>query len=490
MRIALSLLLGLVLSFTSQAGQPNVILLVADDVGWGDLSCNGNRDVKTPHLDALAESGLRFEKFYSCPNGSTTSASLLTGRYHYRTGVSGERGSEAIMYGNEETLAELYRANGYNTALIGRWHHGENWPHNPLAQGYDHFESDDTLENIISYLNLQTPETPFFCQVNFSASSESEIQKVYEEISTLDHNIGQIVETTYIKKKLHNTIFVFLSDNGPNFFGKQKGRYNGHFYGGKGSVHEGGVRVPCFVSWPEKIKPGSRFTRIATHIDLFPTLRELCGLIETKDKRFAIDGSSLASVLLDPEKTEDWPNRLLCTSWTPPGFNTKDASLAVRTDRWLALRDARWRRHETVVEEQSGWELYDLKTDPFQNHDKGAEFPFLLAELKADLGFWLDHTTDDGLGPIPIHIGHKEWPNIVLSTNTEKRWPVKIIKPGIYLCEARYQNRSAETCELLIDNLRTKLSKKQSKITLNSDTTEIQVIGEGVTSLVIQSFEK
>ena len=119
--------------------RPNVLLIVTDDQGWGDLGSHGNPTLDTPVLDRLADSGMRFEKFYVCPNCAPTRARLLTGRYHYRTGVSGTSRGEEVMHDHERTLAEVFRDNGYATGCFGKWHNGSNWPHHPNGQGFDEF---------------------------------------------------------------------------------------------------------------------------------------------------------------------------------------------------------------------------------------------------------------------------------------------------------------------------------------------------------------
>ena len=501
---AASLFFALSLSGVAVADQPapNVLIVVADDLGWGDLSSHGNRDFKTPRLDALAESGIRLDKFYVCPTGATTLASLLTGRYHYRTGVVGSHGSEAVMHEEEDTLGELFRENGYNTAWLGAWRHGINWPHTARAQGFETVhpggadQSEKLTEQAIAFMN-SNGNIPFFSVVNYPApkitnakdlSSDQRIAKVKKAVLDLDLQIGSLVDWLGKNQKRDNTIFLFLSDNGPDQFGETEGRYNGYFRGGKGSVHEGGVRVPCFISWPGKIAEGKRFTRITSPIDLFPTFVEVCRL-ETSPRQWPIDGKSLGPVLKSGETPEHWPNRILFTSWTPPGYDIKNASVAVRTDRWVALRDPRWRRDESIVEKRKGWELYDLKTDPFQNHDLGDEYPFLLSELRADFAFWIDQTTDDGIGPIPVQFGHEESPVVEISGGSSKSsWPILVKTEGTYRIEIEFgANREPAEFELVIGKERfsSKLPRTKDeaapkkielgKVRMSKDTDKIEL---------------
>lgn len=423
--------------------KPNVLMVIADDLGWGDLGSNGNQEIETPHLDRLGESGMNLEYFYVCPNGSATSASLLTGRYHYRTGVAGDSGTSAMMFGSENTLGELFGSNGYRTAYFGRWHHGENWPHNPTGQGFNRFgEDEDLTQQVISFCE---EEGPFFCMVKypFPRLDEDEVsfpapardKRILEEVVTLDREVGQLIQALEEGGLREKTIVIFLSDNGPDLFGEREGRYNGYFFGGRGSVHEGGVRVPCFVSWKGVIEESSRFTRIVGVIDWFPTLMELCGLT-LGSRQLGIDGVSLAKVLLSGGSREGWPNRILFTSWTPPGYDLKNASVAVRTDRWVAVRDPNWRRDDSVLERQNGWELYDLKGDPFARYEQGDAYPYLIRDLVADFSFWMDRTTDDGIGPIAIEVGHENWPEVRLVSNEESRWLIRVVGEGRFRVRA------------------------------------------------------
>ena len=477
MRIVLChIVIGLAGCLSTAGAQPNVLIIVADDLGWGDLSANGNRAIETVNIDSLAESGLKFEKFYVCPNGSTTSASLLTGRYHYRTGAVGEAGLEAMMYGSEKTLGEIFGENGYRCGYFGRWRHGENWPHHPAGQGFPVFRDEESP--VSAALDFITSENklPFFCFVKIphprlkdgkKIPEEDRLEKVNQGILQLDAAVGKLIDALEDSDQRNESLVVFLSDNGPDQFGETRGRYNGYFYGGKGSVHEGGVRVPCFASWPGTVEPKSTFPRISAHIDWYPTLVELCGL-KQRSRQLPVDGTSLATVLRNTWDIDDWPNRILFTSWTPPGYAIKKASAAVRTDRWVALRDPRWRRKE--IEKDREWELYDLKTDPFQSHEKGGQFPFLLSELKADYAFFIDHTTDDGIGPIAIQIGHPEWKTVTLRPNPDMTWPVRVIAPGEY--EVRLEG--VEQCTFEIDGKATRIAAPAG-IFLSKSVTHLKV---------------
>jgi arylsulfatase A-like enzyme len=430
-------------------GRPNVLVIIADGMGWGDPGIHGNGGITTPHLDALAESGLRLERFHVCPSAAPTMASLLTGRYHYRTGVSGDNRGEGILHGHEITMADCFGRAGYATGLFGKWLHGSNWPHHPNARGFDTFfgscdnplSSDQDLEcerdgvplptkgritdviadEAIAFMKARADAgEPFLCVVPFHApvltspvaGSPDGADSAKVMMESMDANTGRLMACLKAGGVRENTIVWFLSNHGPDVPpGAKNPRYNGHLRGAKGSVHEGGVRVPSFVIWPGRIPAGSKFRRITAHLDLLPTLLGLCGI--APDDRSRMDGMNLSAALTSGGQPPRWPNRLLFTAWTPPGYAVGGASVAVRTDRWLALRDPVWRRG-APSETHSGWELYDLNADPHELTDLSDDYPFLLSDMRADFSRWMDETTDDGLGPIPTEIGHDEWPTVTL----------------------------------------------------------------------------
>ncbi|MCP5539857.1 MAG: arylsulfatase [Akkermansiaceae bacterium] len=439
--------------------KPNVLLILADDQGWGDVGFHGNSDIDTPALDTLAGRGLELKRFHVCPSGAPTRASLLTGRYHYRTGVAGVSPGEEVMHAAETTIAELFREAGYATACLGKWHNGANWPHNPNGQGFDEFlgfcgeELDTAFDAVLEKNGAETPtrgwvtdvltdaavefvarsaaeDRPFLCHVAFSAphspyqAPDALFEKyrarglgdrtaaVYAMVESIDGNVRRLLDAVEAAGQTDNTVVWYLSDNGPALRPDDpEPRFNGYFYGAKGGVHEGGVRVPSIVAWPGRVPAGSSFSRISAHIDVLPTLAGLCG-VEMPEGRL-IDGMDLTPALVSGGQPRRWPNRILFTSWTPPGFDTANASRAVRTDRWLAARDAGWRRAEPAPI-HSGWELYDLSADPLQRHELGDDYKFLLADMRADYARWLDETTDYGLERFPTEIGYPEWPVVTL----------------------------------------------------------------------------
>ncbi|MFZ9241001.1 MAG: sulfatase-like hydrolase/transferase, partial [Chitinophagaceae bacterium] len=308
------------------APKPNVLIIIADDQGWGDLGFTGNKTVATPNLDRLAKSGTILDRFYVSPVCSPTRAEILTGRYHVRTGVSGTSTGRVRLDLDETTIAEAFKYGGYKTALFGKWHNGGQAPYHPNCRGIDEFYgfcsghwgnyfnpilehngevikgkgfmTDDLTNHAIEYLNdktdqpffmimaLNTPHSPMqvpdafwnryknkSIQQQGSIPEKEDIQHTRAALAlneNIDENIGRVIETLKKNNQLNNTIIIYFSDNGPN-----GNRFNGGMKGIKGTTDEGGVRVPFIISWKNNIQAGRTLNNITANIDLFPTLIEL-----------------------------------------------------------------------------------------------------------------------------------------------------------------------------------------------------------------------
>lgn len=412
--IAGAILLLLLSSMPSSAADnegetrpPHVIVITAENLGYGALSSQGGRGDPTTHLDSIAEDGVRLSRFYAAPDRGPALAGLLTGRYPYRTGAAGSTHGEGTFHAHETTLPKIFQDHGWSTGCFGDWFSGSNWPHTPEARGFELSHRADTpattVDHALTFFDRQLDAgRRFFGQLIFGAPVE---------ISEIDAATGRLLAWLDARRISGDTLVWFLSTNGPETVASPAD--NAYLRGACGSVHEGGVRVPSLVRWTGKIPPATEFRRLTAQIDVLPTLLDLCGIETTRLDTRPPDGISLAPALLSSGQPDRWPNRILFTSWTPPGYDTRQASVAVRTDRWLAIRDPRWRRG-TPSETHSGWELYDLNADPYQRLDLADDYPFLLSDMRADFSRWMDHTTDHGLGPLPTEIGHPEWPVVTL----------------------------------------------------------------------------
>lgn len=425
--------------------RPNVVLVLTDDQGWGDLGCTGNRNLHTPQIDRLAARGAAFEHFYVQPLCAPTRAELLTGRYYPRTGVSGVcLGTERLAL-DEVTIADLFRAAGYATGCFGKWHSGQPYPYHPNGRGFDEFVGyccghwshyfDSTIErngvefrsqgyltdaltdHALAFIESQR-ERPFFCYVplNTPHSPFQVPDRWYdrfrdcdlpqrathpekEDLSVtraalamcenIDWNVGRIAERLAALGLERDTVVVYLSDNGPNSW-----RWNGGMAGKKGDAEEGGVRSPCVVTWPGQIAPGTRVDRIAGAIDLLPTLCDLCGVEAAATK--PLDGVSLRALLCGEPAAGAWPDRMLFARQVGP-----QPRISVRTQRHRAGGAL------------GG--LYDLEFDAGQRHDLSSAEPAEHRRLMAAIEAWRQ-TLPAACTPSAIPVGYREFPNCYLPT--------------------------------------------------------------------------
>jgi arylsulfatase A-like enzyme len=467
---------------------PNVVLILSDDQGWGDLSLHGNPWIETPRLDSLAKSGVQLTNFYVSPLCAPTRASILTGRYSLKTGVVSVSKGLENMGTEENTLAELFKANGYKTGVFGKWHNGQHYPNRPNDQGFDEFLgfcaghwsnyfntdlshngkpiktkgyiTDVLTEAAIKFIE-KIKEKPFFCYIPYNAPHSphqvpdkyfnkykakglnDEIASIYGMVDSMDENIGKILDHLKKSNLDKNTIVIFLSDNGPN--GK---RFNGHLQGIKGSVHEGGIKVPFFIKWKDIIPSEKIVSTPSAHIDIYPTLLELCKLQPTSGK--PIDGISLVSLILKNGNE----NKLDRNLFAHVNFMT----LPVTADAG-GFRNDLYR----FVFEKDRPQLYDLKKDSSQLHDLSLQMPQQTKEFLNQYKQWftavtaeitLDRRTilSSAGAELPVNEamltsgvkfkeGHgwaHDWVETWNTTQDSIYWEVDCIKGGKYKIELDY----------------------------------------------------
>ncbi len=388
------------------AARPNVLIVLTDDQGWGDLGIHGNTNLSTPHLDSLAKKGASFQNFYVCQVCAPTRAEFLTGRYHPRTGVSGVSQGQERLNADETTLASVFKAAGYATGAFGKWHNGTQSPLHPNDRGFDeyygftsghwgHYFSppldhngelvrgdgyivDDLTNRAIEFIEANRTQ-PFLCYVplNTPHSPMMITDEFYEKFSealpamrhrdadredlqmtraalamveNIDWNVGRLLKTLDRLSLDDNTIVVYFSDNGPNSF-----RWNGGMKGKKGSIDEGGLRSPLFVRWPGKIRAGSEIEKIAGAIDLLPTLMDMADVHQDLPK--PIDGISLMPLLNDPKA--NWKSREL--------FSIHRGLVSVRSQRFRFDAEGR---------------LFNIGLDRGQRKDVSAKYPEITAEMQ------------------------------------------------------------------------------------------------------------
>ncbi|MEX2235783.1 MAG: arylsulfatase [Cyclobacteriaceae bacterium] len=391
--------------------KPNIIIILTDDQGWGDLSINGNINLNTPNIDGLAKAGARFSHFFVSPVCSPTRAEFLTGRYHVRGGVYDTSAGGERLDLDETTIAQAFKSAGYTTAAYGKWHNGMQYPYHPNARGFDDFYgfcsghwgdyfnpqlehngalvegkgfiiddlTDKALQHIESnkeksfflYLPYNTPHSPMQVPDRWwnkfkdkklemlSGDKTEDIQFTRAALAmceNIDWNVGRVMDKLKELRLEENTIVIYFHDNGPNSF-----RWNGGMKGRKGSTDEGGVRSPLFVRWPGKIEAGKEVKHIAAAIDLFPTLADLAGIDHSANK--PTDGLSLKPLLLD--KNPSWNDRPIFTHW--------NGRTSMRTQQYRL--------------DHLGW-LYDMQNDPGQLQDISNQ-RFAIAETyKKDVERW------------------------------------------------------------------------------------------------------
>ena len=438
------------------ATRPNVVILLADDAGWGDYSFNGNHQLATPNIDSLAKTGAHFDRFFVQPVCSPTRSEFLTGRYHRRLGVYGVSTGQERMNLDEKTFADSFKAAGYVTGIFGKWHNGSQWPYHPLARGFDTFWGytsghwgeyfDAPLENngvmkpskgyIVDVLTdkaLQfidhNKDKPFLCYVPFTTphspfsvppedwnrfkdkpitqtatnpkDEEADATRcVWAMLENQDRNVGRILAKLKELNLENDTIVVYFSDNGPN-----TARWTGGMKGKKAMTDEGGVRSPLFIRWPGKIAAGTQIKPIAGAIDLSPTLHALAGVKRVGDK--PLDGRDLTP-LLNQGSDADWAPRHIFNSWAN--------NVSVRT--------------QTHRLDNTG-NLFDMIADPGQTTPIQAKQPELAKELTAAVADWRKELgiaapaagkgkgkaangPGNAVDPRPLAIGYREFPITML----------------------------------------------------------------------------
>ena len=417
---------------------PNVLLILTDDQGWGDVHAHGNHELSTPWMDQLRRGGASFDRFFVSPVCAPTRASLLTGRYHLRCGVHGVTRGHETMRSSERTIAEVFRDAGYRTGCFGKWHNGANFPHDPRGQGFDEFlgfcgghwnnyfnatlqhnQSQQTTkgymidaltESAIKFIEDRSSQ-PFFCYVSWNTPHspfqvpdklfekfkarglDDKLACIYGMCENIDHNLGKLLTSLTENDLANETIVVFLSDNGPN-----TDRFNGNMRGRKASVHEGGIRVPCFIRWPKQIAANNEVEQISSHIDLLPTLSVLAGIHLPESMN--LDGIDLSGHLKNA--TQPSTERLIFTHHFRKGGRVETFPGSVRSDRYRAVND------------RGRWQLFDMKRDPGEEKDVSKQQVETLAELKRAYLSWFQEVTSAGFARIPIEIGHSEAQTVVL----------------------------------------------------------------------------
>ncbi len=495
---------------------PNIVLIITDDQGYGDLGFHGNPKIKTPHLDRLARESVQLQRFYVSPVCSPTRASLLTGRYNYRTGVVDTYIGRSLMHPDETTLAELLAQAGYRTGIFGKWHLGDNYPMRAMDQGFQqslvlngggigqpsdppggesYFDpllrrngewvktrgyvsdclTDAAIEFIgknrsrpfFTYLAFNAPHTPLevpeksyqtYKQMNlkpedfpgaghplpknFDADTTA---KIFGMVENVDENIGRLLQKLDELKLAEETVVIFLTDNGP-----QQPRYNAGMFQRKGNPHEGGIRVPFFVRWPGKFAAGRKVDRIAAHIDVTPTLLDICGVARPAKVKF--DGVSLLPLLKGGEVS--WPDRTLFIQWHRGDAPELYRAFAARSQAWKLVQPNG--SGDVRGEWKPDFRLYDMQSDPLEQKNIAGERPDIVEKMKQDYAAWFRAVTSGrdythpqkavarifigALQENPVRLTRQDWrgPQAGWTRTSLGHWEVAVQRAGEYEITLRF----------------------------------------------------
>ena len=410
-------------------------MILTDDQAYGDLSFTDNPIAETPHLDRLAKEGVFFQNFYVSPVCAPTRASLLTGRYHQRTGVQGVTRGRENMNLNEVTLADILKENGYQTGIFGKWHNGAHYPYHPMGRGFNEFvgftsghwssyfdttiekngkpflakgylpdalttealnfikNSVDNKEPFFCYVPYQTPHTPlqvpdaYFNKYKNKGADDFNAT-IYGMVENIDDNVQRLIQGLEELDIREETIIIYLSDNGPLNL-----RFNQGLKGRKGQIDEGGVRVPFIMNWKGKIDPGKKISYPLAHIDVLPTLLAMLDIEYASEQ--VIDGVDFKNLFEDASSMK---SRSLFAEW---GGNKR-----ILSENHLMINES----------------LFNLKTDPNQLLDIREQYPGTYDSLRSSYDQWINNIpVTTSTNTIPV--GYSDYPKTVLPAHEANLFP-------------------------------------------------------------------
>lgn len=447
------LLFGTLLPVGAQepAKKPNIILVMTDDQGYGDLGCHGNPILKTPHLDQFYAEALRFTDFNVSPTCAPTRSALMTGRHEFRNGVTHTINERERLTLKATTVAQLLKSVGYHTGIFGKWHLGDEAPYQPDKRGFDEcfihgaggigqtyvgscgdapnnsyfnpailhnrvFEKTQgyctdvffqqagkwidqqrkSREPLFAYITPNAPHGPLDCppdyEQKYTGKVPPNVAKFFGMITNIDDNFGRLMAKLKDWGLERDTLVIFMTDNGGTA-GVQI--FNAGMRGAKVTPYRGGTRVPALWRWPAGFKGGVDVNRLTAHIDIFPTFAEITGA--RIPDTIKLDGRSLVPLLHNPQA--DWPDRTLFTHagrWERGrAAESKTAQCSIRTARYHLVN---------AVSKGEKWELFDVEQDPGEKTNIIADQPAVAAELKQKLDQWWSEVlpamvNEDAVGP-------------------------------------------------------------------------------------------
>ncbi len=427
-------LLAFLLASCVHAAPPNIVVILTDDQGYGDLSCNGNPILKTPNIDRLHAEGVRFTDFHVSPTCSPTRSAILTGRHEFRNGITHTIHERERLTLKATTLAEVLKSAGYTTGVFGKWHLGDEDAYQPGRRGFDEvfihgaggigqtypgscgdapgnkyfdpvirhngtFEKTDGyctdvfFKQAIRWID-GVKGKPFFCFVTPNAPhgplhvrpedeqryadqvKSRDVAKFFGMIANIDDNVGRLLARLKETDRDRDTLVLFMNDNGGTV---GVPIFNAGMRGSKVTPWLGGTRASSLWRWPGTLKPAD-VKSLCAHIDVFPTLAELAG---AKLPEGQIEGRSLVPLLRDPKA--DWPDRTLFTHvgrWEK-GSDPADAKYA-----HCSVRTPRWHLVNVAPKGAKAWQLFEVSADPGEATDLAAKHPEVVRKLDAQYDVW------------------------------------------------------------------------------------------------------
>jgi arylsulfatase A-like enzyme len=479
--------------------QPNVVIVITDDQGYGDLGCTGNPVIQTPHLDRLANESVWLTDYHVAPTCSPTRAALMSGHWTNRTGAWHTIMGRSMLREDEGTLGQFFKDAGYQTGMFGKWHLGDNFPYRPEDRGFEEVyrhggggvgQTPDVWDNsyfdggyfhngkivpakgfctdvffdqanqyitncvrqnkpFLAYISTNAPHGPLHCPQKY--------MDMYKElpartaaflgmITNIDDNIGKTRELLRELGVYEDTIFIFTTDNG-TAFGQEV--YNAGMRGRKGSEYDGGHRVPFFLHWPKGgMQELKKIDTICHAVDIAPTLLDLIGAPSPDDYQF--DGISLRQ-LLQGDDTIDWPDRMLVTDSQRVRDPIKWKQSAVMSQGWRLV---------------NGEELYHIDSDPGQKKDVSANHPERVKKMRDFYDIWWAELEPTFARTTELYIGHSDHPVVSLTSHDwiqeayppwnqqqnrarlpvrpnsrglkhDGHWAIKVLQGGLYQIEVR-----------------------------------------------------
>ncbi|GAF02691.1 arylsulfatase [Saccharicrinis fermentans] len=458
--------------------KPNVIVVITDDQGYGDLACNGNPIIQTPNIDKFHDQSVRLTNFHVGTTCAPSRGGLMSGRNCNRNGVWHTIGGCSSLHERETTLADVFVANGYATGMFGKWHLGDNYPFRPYDRGFqetfylkgggvgqtpDYWNNDyfdDTYfrngvpekvegyctdvwfdeatkfidkhkdEPFFAYVSLNAPHGPYNVPEQYvSMYDEADLaprqKNFYGMITQLDERFGQLAEHLESTGIADNTILIFMTDNGTaaGYYYNKKNKsftgYNAGMRGTKGSHYDGGHRVPFFIRWPKGELMGAKdIQSLTAHVDILPTLVELCGL--DVNYKYEMDGISIASLLYGKKAEVDFDKRMLVTDTQRNQWPEKGRNSCVMTTRWRLT---------------NGNELYDIFADPGQKNNIADKHPEQVKLMQDFYNDWWSRAEKDFEYPV-IKLGtDNENPSFLtchdMHNNQPIPWNQNMIRAGV-----------------------------------------------------------